>query len=141
MLPWAEVAHSPAICFSCFSNLQNLRTLISYVSTTLDDVNYLFTNEEACISFLREHSVFYTFRNCEICQDPMTYYKNSRRFHCNKTTCRSEASFKTNSFFNSHKLSCSKILRHGYFWLSQCPTKGIVSMTGHSKNTVAYFSH
>ena len=109
--------------------------------TTLDDVNYLFTNEEACISFLREHSVFYTFRNCEICQDPMTYYKNSRRFHCNKTTCRSEASFKTNSFFNSHKLSCSKILRHGYFWLSQCPTKGIVSMTGHSKNTVAYFSH
>lgn len=107
----------------------------------LDDVYHLFTNEEVCIRFLREHSVFYTSRNCEICQGLMTYYENSRRFRCNKTTCRSELSFKANSFFSGHKLLCSKILRLGYFWLNQCPTKAIVSMTGCSKDTIANFSH
>jgi hypothetical protein len=105
----------------------------------IDSLNHIFNNEDACIQFLFDRSIFYRTRKCPKCLDEMTLCIKRNSFRCYKTTCLSEVSIRKNSFFDRHMLSCSKILRLGWFWLNKVSATSIVSMTGHSSATVTSF--
>lgn len=101
----------------------------------------LFSNEEACLSFLFNKGIFYKSRACPTCQLNMTLYMNKKLFICPKRGCRRALSIKKGSFFAGHNLPCSKILFMAYLWLSKVSSSSIVSMTGHSNKTVGNFLH
>jgi hypothetical protein len=108
------------------------------MSQNLDSLNNLFTDEDVCIQFLFDRSIFYQTQTCQKCLREMKLCIDRCSFRCFKP-CSAEVSIKKNSFFDGHRLPCSKVLRLGWFWINRVPVTSIISMTGHSPNTVTNF--
>lgn len=62
-----------------------------------------------------------------------------REFRCSKRACNRKVSLFKNSFFQQHRIPCSKILQLAYFWLSKVKNGTAVILTGCSKDTVATY--
>ncbi len=99
----------------------------------------LFDNEDQTITFLCQHSAVYKERLCPNCGSNMTLYLARRSFVCPRKACKRKVSLFKNSFFQHHKIPCSKILQLAYYWLTgiKCGTAAI--LTGHSKDTIASY--
>lgn len=100
------------------------------------ELNKLFFDENACISFLFENEIFYDAISCPSCNSPMNLFLEEERFRCGKKLCRKSVSIRNSSFFAGHKLPTSKVLFLGYSWLSKVPVNSILSMSGCGKATV-----
>lgn len=107
---------------------------------SLDSLTELFSDEIKCIQFLFDRKIFYQTRICPTCSDGMALHIQRQSFRCRKSTCNTEISIRKNSFFDTSKLPCSKILRIGWFWLNKVPVTSISSMTGHSRGTIVAFA-
>lgn len=107
--------------------------------TNLSELDSIFNDEDKCIQFLFNKTIFYQARYCPKCSNYLKLYINERRFRCHKKDCIVEISIRKNSFFNGHRLPCSKILKLGWLWINKVPVISIINMTGHSPNTVNNF--
>ena len=108
---------------------------------TYASLQHLFDNEDNAISFLYQHSAVYRERFCTVCETPMKLNLVKKTFRCNKRACNQKVSLMKNSFFQQHRIPCSKILQLAYFWLAGMKNGTAMIMTGHSKDTIAsYYS-
>src|SRR4030095_1057058 len=99
----------------------------------------LFGDEDQAITFLCQHSAVYKKRSCPNCESKMTLYLMRKSFVCPRRACRRKVSLLKNSFFQHHKIPCSKILQLAYYWLTGINCSTAVTLTGHSKDTIASY--
>lgn len=105
------------------------------------EIQEIFFNEDKCIEYLINKNILKSDRSCPHCKIPMRIKVHEGRFRCPTKSCRKAISIRKDSFFENHKLHCSKILFMSYLWLSKVPTKSIIKMTGCSSDTICSLQH
>ena len=98
---------------------------------------HLFDSELTARRFLRNHGVFYGARPCSACDNEMTFFERRNRYVCKRKACRKNVSLYFGTIFYNSRLKCNRILFIAYLWLAKCSFSSIVTLTGHSKRTVA----
>jgi hypothetical protein len=94
----------------------------------------IFLDENNCLRFLKENGAFDIVHSCKRCGSPIAFHGHN--WKCKKEGCRKQESFLKGSFFGNSRLPVNEIIELGYYWLAGVPRNSIMTVTGHSPNTI-----
>ena len=100
---------------------------------SLGSIDTILLSEDECINFLFASGILYESLRCDSCGGPMK--KHERLHRCGKKNCRKAVSIFKDSF-SSGRIKCNESLLIRYLWLCLAIHQPIVTITGHSPNTI-----
>jgi hypothetical protein len=107
---------------------------------SLFDLQHLFFDEKACVSFLIDQGVFVSISLCRSCGNQAPLSKTRVACRCNRSGCRLQWSTRHGTFFANSKFLCSKILLAEYLWLGRATFSSICNFTVLSSATVVEYT-
>jgi transposase-like protein len=96
---------------------------------------HIFDDENAAIDYLLTQGCLDLPSYCEKCGEN-DFKKDRKMWKCTKSSCRKKVSMLKDSFFAKTKLKVNELLEIGYYWLAKVGRDSIVTITGHSPNTI-----
>ena len=100
-------------------------------------LRYIFDNEHDSLTYLLENDVFYNEPICPKCSNPLRVYIKRGMYECRRRSCNASFNIRVHTIFHNRRLPCSKILELAYYWLQKIPVTSVISMTGHSSQTIS----
>jgi transposase-like protein len=112
----------------------------TYSLPPLSDISSAIQTQEGALEYLISHDIIEQQRVCT-CGTILTPSLKRATFRCSASSCRSEKSVFSGTFFASAKIPCNKVLEIAYYWLAKASTKQITTYTGISAKTVIHYIH
>jgi len=94
----------------------------------------IFADKSLCIEYLISKGVLTVPESCESCGGQVALY--GHQWRCKRTLCRKKGSILTGTFFANSRLPVNEIMELGYYWLAGACHQFLMTVTGHSPNTI-----
>ena len=94
----------------------------------------LFIDTKRCYEFLKSTNAFDIPQVCPTCGGNVTLHDYTWR--CKVKGCRKHESYMKTSFFGRSRLPMNEIMEIGYYWLAGVQRNTLMTITGHSPNTI-----
>lgn len=104
------------------------------MSSSIYDLQTIFFDTEACLSYLFDNEILYRHPICRHHHRPMVRY--GTKWRCTRSGCGHQVSVYRNSIFSQSRIPINKFLFVAYLWVCKAPITTIQIITGHTKETI-----